>query len=121
MWYTVCLYSYYTPPYSANARREEVTLMSLESTLKYCQLPPDAEEKTESEFRDLLDSCRTAYTIPAAAFDSYKVKRGLREPEVSCEKPMASLFSSLLKVAEIKTPSAARYRDRSNPPVFSGR
>ena len=44
--------------------------MSLESTLKYCQLPPDAEEKTESEFRDLLDSCRTAYTIPAAAFDS---------------------------------------------------
>ena len=55
--------------------------MSLESTLKYCQLPPDAEEKTESEFRDLLDSCRTAYTIPAAAFDSYKVKRGLREPD----------------------------------------
>ena len=33
--------------------------MSLESTLKYCQLPPDAEEKTESEFRDLLDSCRS--------------------------------------------------------------
>ena len=62
--------------------------MSLESTLKYCQLPPDAEEKTESEFRDLLDSCRTAYTIPAAAFDSYKVKRGLRrrDPHRQCAR-----------------------------------
>mgnify|MGYP001513692138 CR=1 FL=1 len=40
--------------------------MSLESTLKYCQLPPDAEEKTESEFRDLLDLSSVTISMPLA-------------------------------------------------------
>lgn len=57
--------------------------MSLIATLKYNQTPPEPAEvaHTEQEFDDLLRSCRSAYEIPPSAFDSYKVKRGLREPD----------------------------------------
>ena len=39
----------------------------------------DHDEKIEKEFKTMLDDARSAYVIPKAAFDNYRVKRGLRE------------------------------------------
>ena len=39
----------------------------------------EIDEKIEQEFNELLESARPAYAIPRAAFDGYRVKRGLRE------------------------------------------
>ncbi len=43
----------------------------------------DIDERVEQEFDALLESSRSSYTIPRTAFDSYRVKRGLREPDGS--------------------------------------
>ena len=39
----------------------------------------DHDEKIEKEFKTMLDDARSAYVIPKAAFENYRVKRGLRE------------------------------------------
>ncbi len=43
----------------------------------------EIDERVEREFETLLESSRESYTIPRAAFDGYRVKRGLREPDGS--------------------------------------
>jgi len=43
----------------------------------------DHDEKIEKEFRSMLEDARNAYVIPKGAFDSYRVKRGLREADGS--------------------------------------
>lgn len=42
----------------------------------------EQQEKTETEFENLMTSARSAYEIPRSAYN-YKVKRGLREPDGS--------------------------------------
>ena len=39
----------------------------------------EREERAEKEFASLLSAARSAYDIPRSAFNSYRVKRGLRE------------------------------------------
>ena len=39
----------------------------------------DHDEKIEKEFQAMLDDARSASVIPKAAFENYRVKRGLRE------------------------------------------
>ena len=39
----------------------------------------EIDENVEREFNELLESARSSYVIPRAAFDGYRVKRGLRE------------------------------------------
>ena len=41
----------------------------------------EREERAEREFATLLSTARSAYDIPRSAFDGYRVKRGLREPD----------------------------------------
>ena len=41
----------------------------------------EMDERAEQEFNTLLNSSRSAYTIPRSAFDGYRVKRGLREAD----------------------------------------
>ena len=41
----------------------------------------EIDERAEREFEHLLNSSRSAYTIPRSAFDGYRVKRGLREAD----------------------------------------
>lgn len=41
----------------------------------------EREERAEREFAALLSAARSAYDIPRSAFDGYRVKRGLREPD----------------------------------------
>ena len=43
----------------------------------------DHDEEIEREFRSMLDDARSAYVIPKEAFENYRVKRGLREPDGS--------------------------------------
>ncbi len=43
----------------------------------------ELDERIEQEFDSLLESSRASYNIPRSAFDSYRVKRGLREPDGS--------------------------------------
>ncbi len=43
----------------------------------------DHDEKIEKEFQSMLDDARSAYVIPKAAFENYRVKRGLREVDGS--------------------------------------
>ena len=43
----------------------------------------DHDEKIQKEFESMLDDARSAYVIPKQAFDSYRVKRGLREADGS--------------------------------------
>lgn len=45
------------------------------------QISPEQIRTTEEEFSSLLNSARSAYEIPRSAFDGYRVKRGLREPD----------------------------------------
>ena len=45
------------------------------------QVQPEQQERTEKEFEYLLGKARSAYEIPREAFDGYRVKRGLREPD----------------------------------------
>ncbi len=37
--------------------------------------------KDEGDFSSLVNAAKEAYTIPAEAFDNYRIKRGLREPD----------------------------------------
>ena len=41
----------------------------------------DHDEKIEKEFQSMLDDARSTYVIPKAAFDNYRVKKGLREAD----------------------------------------
>ena len=43
----------------------------------------DHDEEIEKEFKSMLDDARSTYVIPKAAFDNYRVKRGLREADGS--------------------------------------
>ncbi|MBQ4090932.1 MAG: citrate synthase [Clostridia bacterium] len=43
----------------------------------------DHDENIEREFQSMLDDAREAYVIPKKAFESYRVKRGLREVDGS--------------------------------------
>lgn len=41
------------------------------------------DEETEKRFQSILNDAKSAYVIPKEAFDSYRVKRGLREADGS--------------------------------------
>ena len=41
----------------------------------------DHDEEIEKEFQSMLDDARSAYVIPKAACDNYRVKKGLREAD----------------------------------------
>ena len=41
----------------------------------------DHDEEIEREFQSMLDDARSTYVIPKAAFDNYRVKKGLREAD----------------------------------------
>ena len=43
----------------------------------------DHDEDIEKEFQSMLEDARSAYVIPKAAFDNYRVKKGLREADGS--------------------------------------
>ena len=43
----------------------------------------EADARAEREFEALLSSSRSTYAIPRSAFDGYRVKRGLRDPDGS--------------------------------------
>ena len=43
----------------------------------------DHDEMLEREFQAMLDDARAAYVIPKSSFDTYRVKRGLREHDGS--------------------------------------
>jgi hypothetical protein len=43
----------------------------------------DHDEEIEKQFQSMLDDARSAYVIPKEAFENYRVKRGLREPDGS--------------------------------------
>ena len=43
----------------------------------------DHDEKIQKEFESMLDDARSAFVIPKQAFESYRVKRGLREADGS--------------------------------------
>ena len=43
--------------------------------------PSEREQRAAEEFNSLLATARSAYDIPRSAFDGYRVKRGLREPD----------------------------------------
>lgn len=45
------------------------------------QIPLEEQERVEKEFSFLLRAAQPAYDIPRSAFDGYRVKRGLREPD----------------------------------------
>jgi citrate synthase len=44
-------------------------------------IPSEREQRAAEEFNALLSTARSAYDIPRSAFDGYRVKRGLREPD----------------------------------------
>ena len=41
----------------------------------------DRDEELEREFQSMFNDAKSAYMIPKEAFDSYRVKRGLREAD----------------------------------------
>ena len=43
----------------------------------------DRDEELEREFQSMFNDAKQAYTIPREAFDNYRVKKGLREPDGS--------------------------------------
>ena len=43
----------------------------------------DGENLIENQFQSMLDDAKSAYVIPKEAFESYRVKRGLREADGS--------------------------------------
>ena len=43
----------------------------------------ESDARAEREFEALLSSSRSTYAIPRSAFDGYRVKRGLRDPDGS--------------------------------------
>ena len=43
----------------------------------------DRDEELEREFQSMFNDAKQAYTIPKEAFDNYRVKKGLREPDGS--------------------------------------
>lgn len=49
--------------------------------MNYFDRNPAEERESGELLQELLEESRGAYRIPPAAFDSYKVKRGLREPD----------------------------------------
>ena len=49
--------------------------------MNYFDAKPERERESEALLRELLDESKETYRIPPAAFESYKVKRGLREPD----------------------------------------
>ena len=75
----------------------------------------DHDEEIEKEFQSMLDDARSTYVIPKAAFDNYRVKRGLREADGSGVTAGVTMISTLVSPETSFPTSQATMTQRNAP------